>query len=220
MKLLACIILIVTGIGIFIAVLWRVCSRRHELPCPVWLRWMVELDNPFIKTNRAKSIIEHLDLDSGMFVLDAGCGPGRLAIPLAREVGDHGVVVAMDIQDGMLSRTKEKARAEDITNIEFLHAGLGQGKLGKNRFDRALLVTVLGEIPDREKAIQEISVALKPGGILSITELIFDPHFQRRSTVARLTAEAGLELKDFFGNKIAYTMNVRKPLHGKTEAQS
>ena len=32
---------------------WRLSSRRHVLPCPSWLRWMVELDNPFAASNKA-----------------------------------------------------------------------------------------------------------------------------------------------------------------------
>lgn len=199
------------GLVILVAIAWRLASRRQSLPCPVWLRWMVELDNPFTKTNRAVSIIEHLQLEPAMTVLDAGCGPGRLAIPIAQKIGGQGTVVAMDLQEGMLSRLQDKMRAAGVANIEFLHAGLGQGRLAKNRFDRALLVTVLGEIPDRHAALQEIFDALKPGGILSITEVIFDPHFQRRSTVVRLAGEAGFHVRDFYGNRIAYTMNLEKP---------
>jgi len=177
------------------------------------LRWMVELDNPFTKTNRAGFIVEHLELAQGMTVLDAGCGPGRITLPVAEQVGDQGHVVAMDIQEGMLSRVRDKARQRGLANIEFLHAGLGHGKLETGRFDRALLVTVLGEIPERLDAMRELFDALKPGGILSITEVIFDPHFQRRSTVSRLAVEAGFEVKNISGNAIAFTMNVHKPPH-------
>lgn len=70
---------------------------------------------------------------------------------------------------------------------------MGEGKLTHNRFDRVLLVTVLGEIPDREAALGENLAALKPGGILSVTEIIFDPHFQRLSTVNRLANAVGFE---------------------------
>ena len=143
------------GLAIFVGVTWRLASRRHSLPCPVWLRWLVELDNPFTKTNRAASIVRHLDLEPGMAVLDAGCGPGRLTIPLARQAGPRGEVVAMDIQPGMLSRAREKAQAANLTNIRFLQAGVGEGNLGRNQFDRALLVTVLGEIQDRKGAMKE-----------------------------------------------------------------
>ena len=172
---------------------------------------MVELDNPFTKTNRAATIVERLDLWPGMVVLDVGCGPGRLTIPTATRVGSAGSVVAMDIQSGMLQRAREKARAANLTNIEFLQAGVGEGKLGRNRFDRAVLVTVLGEIPNRDAAMREIFDALKPGGILSVTEVIFDPHFQSRQTVARLARTGGFREKAFHGNAIAFTLNLEKP---------
>ncbi|MCP5406928.1 MAG: class I SAM-dependent methyltransferase [Chromatiaceae bacterium] len=55
----------------------------------------MELDNPFTKTNRAAFIIETLSLSKGMKVLDAGCGPGRLTVPLAQSVGRNGCVVAL-----------------------------------------------------------------------------------------------------------------------------
>jgi FkbM family methyltransferase len=133
---------------------------------------LVELDNPFTETNRAAVIVERLELQPGMAVLDVGCGPGRVAIPIASKVGPEGEVVAVDIQPGMLRRAQKKARAAKVTNIRFLEAAVGEGKLPRDRFDRALLVTVLGEIPDRERALREIFDALKPGGRLSVTEVI------------------------------------------------
>lgn len=190
---------------------WHLASRKCSLPCPVWLRWMVELDNPFTKTNRAAVILGHLGLRPGMAVLDAGCGPGRLAIPAAGLVGESGTVLAVDMQRGMLDRAMAKAREQGLKNIQFLQAGLGGGKMGQNCFDRALLVTVLGEIPDREAALKEICSALKPGGVLSVTEVVFDPHFQRRGTVTRLAAAAGFREKAFFGNPIAYTLHFERP---------
>jgi len=171
----------------------------------------VELDNPFTKTNRAAVIVQHLDLKPGMAVLDVGCGPGRVTIPIAEQVGQQGEVVAMDIQAGMLHRAEEKARAANLTNIRFLQAAAGEGKLGRNHFDRSLLVTVLGEIPDREAALREIFDALKPGGILSVTEIIFDPHFQTRNTVARLARAVGFREKALHGSRVAFTLNLEKP---------
>ncbi|MEI7611729.1 MAG: class I SAM-dependent methyltransferase [Betaproteobacteria bacterium] len=194
-----------------VAIIWRLASRRQSLPCPSWLRWMVELDNPFTETNRAAFIVEHLALEPGMSVLDAGCGPGRLTLPLAQKVGITGHVLAMDIQTGMLERTKSKVEAAGLGQVEFLHAGLGDGRLPRERFDCAVLVTVLGEIPDQDKALREIFEALRPGGLLSITEVIFDPHFQRRSVVTRLVRAVGFKEKAFFGNKIAYVLHLEKP---------
>lgn len=205
-------ILGLASFGFLIGVVWRFSSRRHTLPCPCWLRWLVELDNPFTKTNRARTIIENLGLEPGMRVLDAGCGPGRLAIPIAQKIGLHGEVLAMDIQLGMLQRVQEKTQAANLRNIKFLQAGIGDGKLEHNYYDRALLVTVLGEILDREKALTEIFKSLKPGGILSVTEVIFDPHFQRQKTVRQLAIAVGFLEKNIIGNSFAYTMLLEKPL--------
>lgn len=196
---------------VLVWIVWRVASRRRSLPCPVWLRWLVELDNPFARTAQSAMIVEHLDLAPGMTVADIGCGPGRVTIPAAQRVGDSGEVVALDIQAGMLERAREKAHAAGVANVKFLLAGAGAGLLGKNRFDRALLVTVLGEIPNREAAMKETFDALKPGGVLSVTEIIFDPHFQSRQAVTRLARAAGFRELAFFGNRLAYTLNLLKP---------
>ncbi|PKO19639.1 methyltransferase type 11 [candidate division BRC1 bacterium HGW-BRC1-1] len=190
---------------------WRFASRRQSLPCPVWLRWMVELDNPFTKTNRAEVIVGLLDLQPGMMVLDVGCGPGRLAVPLGKAVAPTGEVVAMDIQPGMLARARAKAQAAGVDNIRFMEAGAGEGKAGYGQFDRVLMVTVLGEIPDREGALAEVYNALKPGGLLSVTEVIFDPHFQRRSTLTAMAEHSGLRSKAFYGHALAYTQHFEKP---------
>jgi ubiquinone/menaquinone biosynthesis C-methylase UbiE len=173
------------GLAGFVALV-VIVSRRHSVPCQVWLSWLIELDNPFSRINRAAVIIEHLDLKPGMSVLDLGCGPGRLAVPVAQQVGPQGQVVAVDVQAGMLQRAEEKARRAGVANIRFLQAGAGEGKLDRDRFDRALLVTVLGEIPKQQAALNEIFAALRPGGILSVTEIIFDPHFQTRGAVRRM----------------------------------
>lgn len=200
------------GLGMLISLIWRLISRRQELPCPPWLGWMVEMDNPFTKVNRAAFIVENLGLEPGVRVLDAGCGPGRLTLPLAAAVGTEGQVLALDIQEEMLSRTRGKVLAAGLNNVQYIQAGLGEGKLPSEHFDCAVLVTVLGEIPDQASALQEINRALKPGGILSVTEVIFDPHFQSHEKVVRLAETTGFREKELFGHKLAYTLHFQKAM--------
>ena len=197
---------------VLIAIVWRFSSLRASIPCPAWLSWLVELDNPFFKNYRSRAIIQHLALTPGMKVLDFGCGPGRLTIPVAKQIGPAGDVTAFDIQPGMLQRVRKKALAENLGNIQLMQGGAGGGKPGHNLYDRVLLATVLGEIPDRKAAMKVIFDSLKPGGILSVTEVIADPHFQRRASVIRTAGSVGFAQKDFFGNRISFTINFEKPL--------
>jgi ubiquinone/menaquinone biosynthesis C-methylase UbiE len=191
---------------IVISVIWRFVSRKRSLPCPTWLGWL--LKNPFA----TESAIARLELQPGMKVLDAGCGWGRLTIPIARAVGAGGEVTGIDIQHGMLDKARKRAEEAKLDNIRFIQAGAGENKIERGKFDRALLVTVLGEIPDRPAALKDIFGSLKPGGFLSITEIIFDPHFQPRKKVRELAALAGFRERKFFGNRFSFTMNLEKPL--------
>lgn len=204
---------IISAIVLFfflVMIIWRLASQRISIPCPAWLYWLVELDNPFAKACHANVIIDNLDLAPGMKVLDAGAGSGRVTIPLAEKCDGKVQVTAMDIQQDMLSVIQKKAQVKNLDNIQLLHAGLGTGKLEQNYYDRAVLVTVLGEIPDQHAAFQEIYNALKSGGILSVSEMIFDPHFQRMGTVIALANAVGFEQKKIIGNRFAYTMQFAK----------
>jgi ubiquinone/menaquinone biosynthesis C-methylase UbiE len=198
-------------IGIILCLAWRFSSRQKELPCPAFLSWLLERDNPFAKVNKTEFITRSLQLEAGMSILDAGCGPGRLTIPIAKEVGKSGKVTAVDMQPEMLKRIQEKATG--FNNIDYLQAKIGAGKLIHNQFDRALLATVLGEIPKREAALKEIFDSLKPGGLLLITEVIFDPHFQRKNTVIRLAKQAGFQEFETVGGGLAFSMLLKKPAY-------
>lgn len=185
--------------------------RYPHWPCPSSLSFLLE--NPF--TNRvagAQLLLDRAGVAPGMRVLDVGCGPGRITLPAARRVGQDGEVVALDIQPAMLQRVQRKLEVEKVSNVRLLHAGAGEGKTEPESFDRAFLVTVLGEIPDKTAALREIYRALKPGGILSITELFPDPDMQTPGAIRRRAQETGFEVVGKLGSFPAFTMNLMKPV--------
>ncbi len=192
------------------AVLAFLRQRRHPIPHPP--RFTFFFENPvvgaFVGPER---LIEHLNLAPGMRVLDAGCGPGRLTIPLAKAVGPGGEVVALDSQRGMLQKLAKRLEAEGIANVRPLQAGLGEGALQEGGFDRAVLAMVLGEVRDRGAAVRELYAALKPGGVLSVTEIFGDPDHRRPATVRREVEVAGFRLARRFGGFPAYTLNFERP---------
>nr|WP_187286181.1 methyltransferase domain-containing protein [Methanothermus fervidus] len=77
--------------------------------------------NKAIKCNNDYSInvLKRIKLDPEWSVLDVGCGPGTLAIPIAKEV-KH--VTAVDISKEMLKLLKKNAEKEGISNINIVNA--------------------------------------------------------------------------------------------------
>ena len=110
----------------------------------------------------------------------------------------------------MLRRARDKAAKAAVTNIEFIRAGLGEGDLPESLFDRAVLSTVLGEIPDRRAALGEIYASLKPGGFLLINEVVGDPHYQSLAKVKTIAEDVGLRPGAVYGNRSAYSIVLEK----------
>lgn len=195
-------------IAIGIATRFRHRLRPYRVPCPVWMSFLLE--NPYMKSvASAEILMDRAGVKPGMRILDVGCGAGRIAIPAALRVGEAGEIVALDVQAGMLKKLEHEAKKQGVTNIRTIHSGAGLGTSVPGIFDRVFIVTALGEIPDRPAALREARAALAPGGLLSITEVFPDIHFQTRNRVKGLAQECDFELEETFGNSLAFTLNFR-----------
>jgi len=197
-----------------------VCAvwRWAAWPCPSWM--VPLLENPYFQTVAgAELLLDRAGVGPGMTVLDAGCGPGRVTLPAATRVGPSGRVVGVDVQRGMLDRLQRRLDARSVANVELVHAGLGSGALDTDRFDVALMITVLGEIPEPRVAVEELYRALRPGGVLSVTEVLPDPHYQTVDRVRTLAAAAGFEVGSLYRGRVAFTQNLVKPGEEQTRRE-
>lgn len=165
-------------------------QRRNPEPFPASQARI--LDNPVARAH-ANRVLDALDLAPGMKAVDVGAGVGRFSIPIAQKVGELGEVLAVDIQQEMLDIISKRAADAGVMNIKTLRAAAGDRVLPRGRFDRAIISSVLGEIPHerRVEALEEIYEGLTPGGILYVVETVGDPHYQTKRSTMDLGLSAG-----------------------------
>ena len=72
------------------------------------------------------------------------------------------------------------------------------------------MVTVIGEVENKENYLKEINRTLKDNGILSISELAGDPDKISIEELKSLVCQYGFEVSHIFGNKRNYTINFKK----------
>jgi ubiquinone/menaquinone biosynthesis C-methylase UbiE len=180
--------------------------RKNPSACPYGQRFWVEAPHPLITRGR---LHEALSPQPGERVLEIGPGTGYYTVDLARWVGADGSVEIFDIQQEMLDHTLERAREHGVSNV---HATRGDARslpYGDDSFDAAILITVLGEIPDQDAALREINRVLKPGGRLVVGELFGDPHMVTLGSLRRRAEAASLVFERHVGPKLGYFARLR-----------
>jgi ubiquinone/menaquinone biosynthesis C-methylase UbiE len=75
-------------------------------------------------------------------------------------------------------------------------------------FDRILMVSVLGEVPDRIAVLRECARLLTDAGTLLVAEAIVDPDYVAPRTLLREAGRAGLVALDRIGAWPSYTQRL------------
>jgi ubiquinone/menaquinone biosynthesis C-methylase UbiE len=204
------ILLALVGAFVLVSLVWRWASRVWTLPCPSLFAGLLD-GSVMQRFNGSRTIVDRLNLHPGEKILEIGPGPGRLLIPAAKRILPGGEAVGVDIQQKMLDRLKRRADQEGVTNLRLIHGNATEPHVAESSFDLVFLCTVLGEIPNQPVALAQCFRALKPGGVLSITEQFGDPHYQSRPRVRQLAEAAGFRSRDLVGSFWFFTANFVKP---------
>jgi SAM-dependent methyltransferase len=107
-----------------------------------------------------------LRLAGGESVLEIGCGTGAVTLPLARAVGEHGRIVAVDISEPMLGVARQRVADSGMHNVTLLIGDAQVMALEQAAFDVATSRMGVMFFADPAAAFRNIHGALKPGGRL------------------------------------------------------
>ena len=108
-------------------------------------------------------------INKGKYVLDVGCGVGVTPVFIAKKYGCR--MVGVDISEGMVERSKARAKRERLTDrIEFQVADAQNLPFGDNSFDAVITESVTAFPEDKQKAVNEYVRVTKPGGYVGLNE--------------------------------------------------
>jgi len=194
---------------VFVQVVVRIIRQFYQFPIPAFVARLI--DNPIRrKIQPPKLIAEWMGAKKGMSILEIGPGPGTFTFEVAKKVGKDGHVSTIDIQESIVSELNEKIKKQGIENVSARQASVYELPFSDKNFDRVFMITVLGEIPDKKKAISEIMRVLKDDGLLAIGEFLLDPDYPRRKTVIGWCKESGFDLSAQYGNLLHYLLTFKK----------
>jgi len=111
----------------------------------------------------------------GTRLADIGCGPGFYTLPAAELIGPSGRVYALDVQEPMLARVRQRAAAAGLQSIEALQSQESGLPLPDAAADVVLVANVLHECADRRAFLAEARRILAPGGSLAVIEWRREP---------------------------------------------
>jgi ubiquinone/menaquinone biosynthesis C-methylase UbiE len=196
-------LLALAGLGTLAAALWW---RKNPSACPYSQRLFIELPHPGITRGR---LIEILQPRAGERVLEIGPGTGYYTFEMAGRL-DGGQVDIFDIQQEMIDHVMREANRRGITNVAPALGDAQSLPYSDGSFDAVVLITVLGEIPDQDRALGEVTRVLKPGGRLIVGEMFVDPHIVTSGQLRERGERAGLSFVRRAGSPLAFFARLEK----------
>jgi SAM-dependent methyltransferase len=179
-------------------------------------------DRDPVRVERAVAVADAIraavPLESGMRMLEYGCGTGLLSFALQPFPGR---IVLADTSQGMLDVLALKIDAARVLNMEPQRLDLLTDDLPEERFDLVCSLLTLHHIPDTATLLRRLWEVLKPGGRLALADLdredgsfhgmdVSDVHRGFERPALQALAEAA----GFRGVRFATVYTIRKQVEG------